>query len=97
MCTRHRRASHRGAPAGQDVQRIEEVGEQFKDAQQALTTALEENVRSASLYWFQNAIITENTADQLTISVGNDQVGFVQEQYSGLLDRLMHKKVILRP
>ena len=82
--------------SGSGCAKNREVGEQFKDAQQALTTALEENVRSASLYWFQNAIITENTADQLTISVGNDQVGFVQEQYSGLLGKLMNKKVILR-
>jgi len=72
-----------------------EVGEQFKDAQQALTTALEENIRPASLYWFQNAIITDDTADELTISVGNDEVGLVQEQYSSLLGRLMNKKVII--
>jgi hypothetical protein len=71
-----------------------EVGEQFKDAQQALTTALEENIRPASLYWFQNAIITDDTADELTISVGNDEVGLVQEQYSSLLGKLMNKKVI---
>jgi len=73
-----------------------EVQEELRDAQQALTTALEENIRKAGLYFFQNAIVTEDTADELTISVGSDHVGLVQEQYSGLLDRLMHKKVILR-
>jgi len=70
------------------------AGDQFKEAQQALTTALEENIRPASLYWFQNAIITDDTADELTISVGNDEVGLVQEQYSSLLGKLMNKKVI---
>ena len=70
------------------------VSEQFKEAQHTLTTALEENVRPASLYWFQNAIITDDTADELTISVGNDEVGLVQEQYSSLLGKLMDKKVI---
>ena len=72
-----------------------ETSEQFKDAQATLTTALEENIRPASLYWFKNAIVTDDTADELTISVGNDQVQLVQEQYSSLLGRLMDKKVIL--
>ena len=71
-----------------------EVQEEFREAQELLTTALEENVRPASLYWFQNAIITDDTADELTISVGNDEVGLVQEQYSSLLGKLMNKKVI---
>lgn len=72
------------------------VKEQFKDAQQALTTELSKNLRPASLHWFQSAIITENDTDQLTISLGHDQVGWVENQYSGLLDRLMRKKVILQ-
>ena len=72
-----------------------ETSKQFKDAQATLTTALEENIRPASLYWFKNAIVTGDTADELTISVGNDQVQLVQEQYSSLLGRLMDKKVIL--
>ena len=61
--------------------------------QQALTSALEENIRPAIFYSFQNATITENNAVELMISAGNEQVGFVQEQYSALLDRLMRKKV----
>ena len=72
-----------------------EVGEQFKDVQHTLTTALQENIRPASLYWFQNAIVTDDTTDKLTISVGNDQVQLVQEQYSSLLGRLMDKKVVI--
>ena len=72
------------------------VDEQFKEAQQALTTELENNVRPASLHWFQDAIITEDDTDQLTISLGHDQVGWVEDQYAGLLDKMMCKKVILR-
>ena len=71
-----------------------EVQEEFREAQVNLTTVLTDNIRPASLYWFKNAIITGNTTDQLTISVGNEQVGLVQEQYSGLLGKLMNKKVI---
>ena len=72
------------------------VDEQFKEAQQALSTELSKNIRPASLHWFQNAIITDDDAEKLTISLGHDQVGWVENQYSGLLDRLMRKKVILR-
>ena len=68
--------------------------EEFREAQVNLTTVLTDNIRPASLYWFKNAIITGNTTDQLTISVGNDEVGLVQEQYSSLLGKLMNKKVI---
>lgn len=70
------------------------VQEELKEVQATLTTTLEENIRKAGLYWFQDAIVTDDTADALTISVGNDHVGLVQEQYSGLLDKLMSKKVI---
>ena len=48
---------------------------QFQEDQGVLMALLSKNVRPASLYWFENAIITENNADQLTISVGNEQVG----------------------
>ena len=72
-----------------------EVQPKYREAQQTLTTVLADNIRPAGLYWFKNAIVTGNTTDQLAISVGNDQVQLVQEQYSGLLGRLMDKKVIV--
>jgi len=71
------------------------VDVQFKEAQQALTTELSKNLRPASLHWFEDAIITENDAEKLTISLGHEQVGWVQGQYSALLEGLMRKKVIL--
>lgn len=73
------------------------VDEQFKEAQQALTTELSNNLRPASWrIWFQNAIITGNNTEQLTISLGHEQVEWVDSRYSALLERLMRKKVILR-
>ena len=72
------------------------VDEQFKEAQQALSTELSKNIRPAGLHWFQGAIITAEDADQLTISLGHDQVGWVEDKYSGLLEGLMRKKVNLR-
>ena len=72
------------------------VDVQFKEAQQALTTELSKNIRPASLHWFQNAIITDDDAEKLTISLGHDQVGWVEEQYSALLEGLMRKKITLR-
>lgn len=71
------------------------VDEQFKEAQQALTTELSKNLRPASLHWFEDAIITENDAEKLTISLGHDQVGWVEGRYSALLEGLMRKKVVL--
>ena len=69
------------------------VDVQFKEAQQALTTELSKNIRPASLHWFQSAIITDDDTDQLTISLGHDQVDWIEKHYSDLLAKVADKKV----
>lgn len=71
------------------------VEERFSQAQERFEQAIADNLRPASLHWFQNAVVVEDQADNVRISLGNDHVEWVESQYLDLLNRVVGKNVCL--
>ena len=81
------------SPSSQADSRV--VEERFSQAQERFEQAIADNLRPASLHWFQNAVVVEDQADNVRISLGNDHVEWVESQYLDLLNRVVGKNVCL--
>lgn len=81
------------SPSSQADSRV--VEERFSQAQERFEQAIADNLRPASLHWFQNAVVVEDQADNVRISLGNDHVEWVESQYLNLLNRVVGKNVCL--
>ena len=59
-----------------------------------LSDRLNMALRPASVsYWFKDMAVINNDDDTMTISVGRNQIDWIQEHYSKLLDKTAGKKV----
>ena len=46
-------------------------------------------------YWFKNMAVIDDDDDVMTISTGHNEVDWIKEHYSNLLDKMVKKKVLI--